>query len=235
MIAAAWYVPFFVPDLSLSPYSPELQALEMSVIYQGSTLLRALHGTLLLFPWLIFCQYLTIMGSIFCALRLTLDAYGNAIVNQSETQPEKIEDLLAAWRSQNAMVRLVGFETQLPFALSITIPSLTFLTSMVLILQNGSEGYIVFAGGSAVLSVALIVFFLHSASSVTMRCMRIPTLVNGLAIASELKKNLAVQYIRNSDSGYRLFNEPVSLFFVVKVVYGLLVILIFVVREMLNT
>lgn len=232
--ALVLFVPFrFVPIFtSFISYRPELEDFEAMWLYQGSYVLRVVHIMLLWWPWLCVFQFLAILGSSFCALRMTLDAYGNAMIRQPVF--DNVSALLSAWRAQNALVRSLGFETQVPFALCILTPSLVLFICMFSAASGRGDSHVIFSGGSAVLSVLLIVFFLYSASSVTIRCMRIPTLVNGLPMTSELKKMLVVQYIRNSDSGYRLFNEPVSLFFVVKVVYVLLVVLIFVGKSMIE-
>ena len=36
---------------------------------------------------------------------------------------------------------------------------------------------------------------------------------------------VAVSYVRNTDSGYRLFNEPVTPFFAVKLIHPALIVL----------
>ena len=148
------------------------------------------------------------------------------------TSGMELEKILDEWNPLNALIRSVGFATQTPFSLCIFVPSgvagASFSAALV------ATDWAPVLGAVSLCCVALIVFLLVQASSVTLRCERVPTLVNGLVCHSrEVRalKMVAVQHIRSSDSGYRLYNEPVSLFFVVKVIYLLAIILAIAARE----
>jgi hypothetical protein len=210
------------------PYPMDCHAYDMN--HMSTSEWQIVGSSLLTVMWLFVFQFLCVVSSIFSALRYSLDAYGRAIVELPASQVADTEDLKNAWCSLNALVRSVGYATQVPITLLVVVSSaMLLLSSTSLLMYSIGQAFLI--GCAGCFSTLLIVFILSNSASITTRCTRIPTLVNGLVGSNELQKMLVVQFIRNSDSGYRLWNEPVTLIYVVKVGYIIVAIMLIIFRN----
>lgn len=203
-------------------------------VYFHSWPLRICHTMLSVFPICVYALNFFLFAIMCMGLQLAVEAFGVRLIEEGTEVELGLNDVMEGWRTLNALVQAVSLATQKSVATSLAACSIIVCLSLYhsFIVQGPSTTW--FATSAAISPILSSNFLLMFASGVTQRCARVPVIANALPFAGGVDKMMLVHFMRSSESGYRLFNEPVTRWLVAKVSYMGLMLILFILRNLVS-